>query len=571
MVSGAADFSSPDDPKLTSAKDAGWSCCFDPALVIGFNIPRGPAGYPEIGSTAVAMVKSILFNFLLKAVLIALIALILYGVVPDLVIILIFFVVWRFASLAAEALRKPVSAEQRNTILDGLTRQFEMLATEERTRQAAALKLGPHFTAREMAQAQLDRVAKNYRPPRSKRELAAEALGVIGYAVLIPLDIALCTSDIFSLRASQHWGWEGAIVVAFSLGLYAWPYRAWRLPDSSDLRIWWWVVPFALGLLVLNHAVQTRHPYLNPFNPDRDQLAAERVLSLKNNIVAGAYADWVLRYARELDERGETQQAIHFYREGLRLDANDRTAAERLAQLEARSGGAVESQTEPPSSAPYWTAAKPVVKQPRHSIDTQLENVESCTIVVVPVGDVSDDILDSVGYVIHTELKLPVYISPNPVPLPDYTRKRGLAVAPQWDLGSLVGAFNNSTQNFPRAPIKYLLVTPVDIYMQDANYVFSASANWGAVLSFARYGGPEVSDTQLRQRTAKQALCALLKSFDVPASTDLNCVTSYTRNLAEFDAKGNLPDAETMKLFEQALGGLNQKWQVQKAKPRASD
>lgn len=517
------------------------------------------------------MVKSIFFNFLLKAVLIALMALILYGIVPDLVIILILFVVWRFASLAVEALRKPVPAEQWDTMLDGLTRQFEMLAPEERTRRAAALKLNPNLTAREMAQAQVDRIARNYRPPRPKRELGAEALGVIGYGHLIPLNVALYTSDIFSLRESQHWGWEGAIVVALCLGLYAWPYRVWKSPDSSDLRIWWWALPSALGMLALIHAVQFRHPYLNPFNPDRDRLAAERVLSLKNNVVAGAYADWVLRYARDLDRQGETQQAVHYYREGLRLDANDRAAADRLAQLEAQSGSAVESQTRPPSSAPYWTAANPIVKQPRHSIDAQLENVESCTVVVVPVGNVPDDILDSVGYVIHNELNLPVYISPDSVPLPDYTRKRGLAVAPQWAIGSLVGAFTNSVHNFPRAPIKYVLLTSVDIYIQDANYVFSSSGNWGAVLSFARYGGPGVSDAQVRQRTAKQALCALLKSFGVPASTDRDCVTSYTRDLAEFDAKGNRPDAETMKLFQHALAEINRKWQLYKTKTRASD
>lgn len=513
------------------------------------------------------MFNSIFFNFLLKAILIGLLALILYGVVPDLAIILILFVVWRFVSLALEVLWKPVSAEKWNAMLDGLTRKFQMLAPAERARQAMALKLDPHCTAHEFASTQLNRMTRNDRTPRSKRELAAEALGAVGCAILIPVDIALYNSDIFSLRVSQHWGWEGAIAVALCLGWYAWPYRVWKSPDSSDLRIWWWALPFIVGLVVLHQAVQTRHPYLNPFNADRDRLAAERVLSLKNNVVAGAYADWVLRYAHDLDQRGETTQAIHFYREGLRLDANDRAAANRLAQLESQAGSATESQAEPPSSGPYWTAAMPIVKPLRHSIDAQLKNVKSCTVVIVPVGNVSDDILDSVGYVIHHELDLPVYISPDPVPLPGYTRKRGLAVEPQWEIASLVTAFNNSVQHFPRAPIKYLLITPVDIYIPDANYVFSGSDDWGAVLSFARYGGTDADDTRLLQRTAKQALCALLKSFGVPASPDRDCVTSYTRSLAEFDAKGNRPDAETMKLFHQALTEVNQSWQAAQGNP----
>jgi hypothetical protein len=72
----------------------------------------------------------------------------------------------------------------------------------------------------------------------------------------------------------------------------------------------------------------------------------------------------------------------------------------------------------------------------------------------------------------------------------------------------------------------------------------------------------------LRQRTAKQALCALLKSFNVPASTDRDDVTSYTRSLAEFDAKGNRPNAETLKLFRQAVADVNSRWQKHKAMQR---
>jgi predicted Zn-dependent protease len=136
---------------------------------------------------------------------------------------------------------------------------------------------------------------------------------------------------------------------------------------------------------------------------------------------------------------------------------------------------------------------------------------------------------------------------------------------PQWDETSLVQVFTNATRFFPKAPIKYILITPVDIYVQDANYVFSTTYNWGAVVSSARYGGPPRDDTLLRQRTAKQALCALLKSFNVPASTDRDDVTSYTRSLAEFDMKGNHPDAETLKLFQQAVADVNNKWQKHKA------
>jgi predicted Zn-dependent protease len=514
------------------------------------------------------MVKGILSQYLLKAILIALLALILYGVFPGtaLAIILTLFVGLRFASLVAEALRKPVSAGQWETMVGAFASRYEKLPPEKRAAMATALKLDPRLSARELAQAQINNAIRNYVSPRSKRELGAEALGVVAFAILIPLDIAFYTRDIFSLRGGQ--GWEGAIVAALCVGLYAWPHRWLKSPDHSDVRILWWALPFVIALPFLNHAIETRHPYLNPFNPDRNRLAAERVLSLKNNIVAGQYADWVLRYARQLDEHGETQQAIHFYREGLRLDANNRAAYARLAALEAQSSGEPVGNVAKPavsSSAPYWTAGKPVAQSPRRQIDSRLENVEGCTVVIVPVGEVSGELLNAVGYVIHNELALPVHISTDPVPLPPHTRVRGLVTGPQWDEVSIVQAFTNATKSFPHAPIKYVLLTPVDIYMDDVNYVFSTTYNWGAVVSSARFGGPTGDDPRLRERTAKQALCALLKSFNVPASTDRNDVTSYTRSLEEFDTKGNRPDAETLKLFQQAVADLNSRWQKHKA------
>lgn len=515
------------------------------------------------------MIKGVLSNFLLKAVLIALTALILYGVfsATSLAIILMLFVGWRFTSLGAEALRKPVPAEQLERMIAALTENYEKLPAEKRAAQAAALKLDPQLSARELAQTQVLYASRRYVPPRPKRELMAEALGVVAFAILVPLDIALYTRDFFSLRAPQ--GWTGAIVAALCVGLYAWPHRWLNSPGQSGVRIWWWALSFALALPLLNYAIQTRHRYLNPFDPDHNRLAADRVLALKNNVVAGRHADWVLRYARQLDERGETQSAIHFYREGLRLDARNRTAYARLNVLEAVASGEPEdkaAQRVISPSAPYWTTDQPVIKSPRRRIDSQLAYVDGCTVILVPVGEVTDEVLDAAGYVIHHELELPVCVSTDPVPLPPHTRVRGLATGPQWDQASLVRAFTNATSFFPHAPIKYVLITPVDIYMEEANYVYSTTYPWGAVVSLARLGGSAGEDSLLRQRTAKQALCALLKSFVGPASPDPNDVTSFTRTLEEFDAKGNRPDAQTLRLFRRAVDDLNNRWQEQKVR-----
>lgn len=519
------------------------------------------------------MILRFLYRHLLEAVFFLLLGLVLYGVFSGtrLAIILVFFVVARFLSLIAEAFRKPISAARLETMLNNLTRVYEKLSPENRTRFAVTLKLNSkNLTARDLAQARVNWLASRYVPPRPTRELFAEGLGVVAFAILIPLAVALYTRDFFSLRTGQ--GWEGAIVMAICIGLYLLPHWRWKSPDNSEIRIWWWALPFVIGFATVNHAVGMRHPYLNPFNPDHNRLAAERVLALKNNVVAGYHADWVLRYARELDKQGQTEQAIHFYRETLRLDANNQEAATRLSQLETPSSGATAQNQTPPSdaTAPYWTIDKPVVKQPRCAIDSQLANVEGCTVVVVGIGDIPDTLLDTVGYVIHNELNLPVYISSNAVPLPPHTRVRGLATGPQWSEAAIVKSFTN-TVVFPHAPIKYLLVTTADIYMSDdENFVFSVTYGWGGLVSAARFSDANANDFLICHRVAKQSLCSLLKSFNIPQSADRNCVTCYTRNLSEFDAKGNRPDTETMELFQTAVTSINSRWQRYKATTQTS-
>jgi hypothetical protein len=514
------------------------------------------------------MILRLLYRHLLEAVFFLLLGLVLYGVFSGtrLAAIMILFVVTRFVSLFAEIFRKPISAARLEMMLNNLTRVYEKLSPKNRVRLAAALKLdSKNLTAHDLAQAQVNQLASRYVPPRPTRELFAESLGVVAFAILIPLAVALYTRDFFSLRTGQ--GWEGASVMAVCIGLYALPHWRWKSPDNSEIRIWWWALPFVFGFAAVTHAVETRHPYLNPLNSDHNRLAAERVLALKNNVIAGYHADWVLRYARELDKQGQTEQAIHFYRETLRLDANNQEASARFAQLEAQSSGATGQNQIRSSDAtvPYWTIDKPVVKQPRCAIDSQLENVEGCTIVVIGVGDIPDTLLDTVGYVIHNELNLPVCISSDTVPLPPHTRVCGLATGPQWSEAAIVKSFTN-TVVFPRAPVKYIIVTTADIYMSDdENFVFSTTYGWGGLVSAARFSDAPANDLLIRHRVAKQSLCALLKSFNIPQSADRNCVTCYTRNLSEFDAKGNRPDAETMELFHTAVISINSRWQRYKA------
>lgn len=356
-------------------------------------------------------------------------------------------------------------------------------------------------------------------------------------------------------------------MIALCLALYAWPHRWMKSARLTIYRIWWWALPLGPALFLVIEALQTRHPYLNPFHPNHAALAATRVLKLKNNVIAGRHADWVLRYARQLDEGGKPKEALLFYREGLRLDASDRGAYERLAVLEANyPDDSLEKRTVTPgvllTSSRFAGAEN---KLPRGKIDAGLESVEECTVVLVSVGNVPDEILETIGTTVRTELNLPVLVSSNTVRLPPHTRVQGLLTGRQWDQAALVQAVRTNFNSFPKAPIKYVFITPVDIYGEGVNYVFSTSSEWGALVSLARFGEPKGDDTLLRQRAAKQTLCALIKSFNVSASPDRNCVTSYARSLEEFDLKGDRPNAATLAWFGRAVTNLNKGWTDYKA------
>lgn len=397
--------------------------------------------------------------------------------------------------------------------------------------------------------------------PRARLELSAEALGVLAFAVLIPMNIALYSRDFFSFRSPQ--GWPGAFVAGMCIAAYAYPHRYLKAPELSALRISWWAIPFAVAIPLLNHAVETRHPYLNLFRADRTRLAAERVLSLRNNVVAGRHSDWVMRYARQLNAQGRMPEAVYFYREALRLNPNDREAQKRLAVLEMKLTDAAmpaSVKADVIATGSYRKESEPAQPLPRRSINKQLESIDRCTVMLIPVGECREELLQCVGHRIQGVLDLPVYISSDSVSLPPRSRVRGLATGPQWAEASLVQSFTNTFRAFPDAPVKYLLITPVDIFGDGTHFVFSATYAWGAVISSARFGEQGETDSLVWQRTAKQTLCALIKSFNVPISTDRACVTSYARTVEEFDAKGDRPNLETSEVFRQAVSDLNHRW-----------
>lgn len=484
------------------------------------------------------MIKGIIYKYLAKAVVVLLLGLILFGIFPGtgLAIVLSLVVLLRFFDLCQQGVSQRKSEE--NPILIQQSPKPPLLKPQFRPTQ-----------------------------PRSIRELLADGMGVIAFAIFLPMAFALYTNEIFSLERQQ--GWREALVAFGCIALYVCPHVLLKAPAQAHLRIMWWTIPFFIGLFLVPHLVETRHPYLNPANPDRNRLAAERVLTLKNNVVSGYYAGWITRYAEDVETHGDTQQAIRLYEESLRREPNQPGAAQRLKTLLAKNSDLtppLETPKQASPNGPYWTNFSALEHAARHPVDNDLENVPSCTVVILPFEGVDDKMLDAIAFVVHQELQLPVYIAPNRIPLPPYSRKRGLATNPQWQTDVIFSAFTNSVTYFPKAPIKFLVVTSADIYMEQSAYVFSQAFPWGALLSSARFGDATQAPEIVAQRTAKQSLCALIKSFGVPPSLDPNCVTSYSNGPQEFDAKGNRPNAETWSLFQKALAEINRGWAAFRAR-----
>jgi hypothetical protein len=505
------------------------------------------------------MLLRLLNAYLLKGALFAFIAVILFGVVSTEQVagLLAVFIGLRLILLLIEAFQKPISEESWAERTAKLIESFGALSPEERSAYAAAWKLPENATAEGLARAETQQLRARSVPQRSRWELLADAAGVLAFTALIPLDVGLATESFFSLNRSFELA--EIAVLATCLLLYGLPQFRVLAFRSARVRTLWWSVPFFPALLVLGLLVVAKHPYLNPLNPEHRRLAAERVAAIMhagNNVVAASHVNWVFRYAQDLEAKGEKDKAIAWYRTGLELDSNRQDMRLRLKALESTSG---ESSTSTAATtdtidpyAPLWPASFSFPEVPTGRLDESLQQLSKGTVVLVPVGPVPDVLLASIAYVIQHELGLPVIAADAPIPLTKATRTHGLLVGEQWNVDELGRAFFELYPTLPINRIKYVLVTQNDIYQTGTNFVFSASYSWGAIISAARFIAIGPDDDHILSRTSKQALCALLKSFALPASSDRDCVTSYTRSLTEFDQKGNRPNARTLALFQKA-------------------
>jgi hypothetical protein len=528
----------------------------------------------RIERTAQALGK-FLSHYALQAGVIVLVLLVLFGSVPGgrLPLLLCLVVAGRSSLLVAEALRKRWNDQEWQARYAGSLADFRDAEPDDLSFEAEERGLEPDARPEDLARELVEAQRSQHAEPRSRRELLAEWIGLVALGLLFPFAFILFTRDIVSLRAGHGLVANAVAIVCFAL--YFWPHRWSPVEGIGERRSLWWVLPMVPALVLVYLGVVEHHAYLDPRRDDRVQLAAERVLELENNIIAGAHADWVFAYAAEVEARDEFAHAAALYRQGLQLAPGVAYARARLTALEGRFDPTRESaeaaRVDPRPRAlglsaeefahlPLWDGERPLHTVPPCRVDASLESVPQTTVVIVPLDPVPTGLIEAVGHVLREELGLPSCRLPQPLPLPGADRIRGVVFGRQWNVVALAQYFYERTQPLPRAPLKFLLLTSGDLYSDGTNFVFSSSGKFGAVLSYARYGDASTEWETLRRRTAKQALGALLKSFELPPAGDPNCVTSYSNGLPQFDAKGNRPNLDTFLKFRARVDAVDERW-----------
>lgn len=394
--------------------------------------------------------------------------------------------------------------------------------------------------------------ANSAQSSRTKLEIFGELGGLIAFMILIPLDAALATFGFFSFRLSH--GWSAALFVAACALLYLAP-RFWRaFPGGPHGRALYWFGPFFPALFVAITLLATKHPYLNPLDPEHNRLAAEKVLSLLD-LHAEDYIDWILRYAVQLDDEGNTEAAADYYRAALRLDSRLDGVRLRLAALEP---AATETAA---SYEPYWSSANPIAEAARFDLN-YIEPAEQCSVILVGVGEVPDRMFDAAAHTIRQELGLETIVADVNIPLPPPT-KRGLVSRPEWDDGVIYKAFYAGIGRKLDPLVRYIVLTPANLREDEAHGASALYYDFGAIVSFDRYisRGAKPLHPKVLHRIAKVSLSVLIGSFGVPSSIEPACVTSNGPS----ERKGNRPTAATMALFKAKVAALNARAQLRKA------
>lgn len=396
--------------------------------------------------------------------------------------------------------------------------------------------------------------------PRDRRDIALEALSLV---TVVPTGILLglmLTSEIVSFVGVARWAVAlsllGAVALHFLPSVIDKAAARRRLAVRSIMMVLVWVG--ALGVLLSSHV------YLIKTGPERRLLLADRVWNMGVSIAAGRHADKLFAYAEDLVAQGRVEDALVVYQRGLEVAPHEPKTRQRAIELCAQAGlpadrfvqtGSVEVAVAGGDAGAYrllWTARENV-----RGIDwLPTSGPSRFCIVLVPVGEVPDGLLDALAAEVAVRGCHPVYRYPLDIEAPPPDRSHGLIGGRQRDVRSLWTRFVDTGP--AGGLLQYVLVTGDDIYMEGANYVFGTTVGLHGVVSYARFhtsGGAAEEDDRLIDRLAKQVLSTSIKGFGLRSSAP-GCVTTYCRDLAEFDLKPQVPSPPIREAYLREIARL---------------
>lgn len=369
---------------------------------------------------------------------------------------------------------------------------------------------------------------------------------------LLPFMIALLATDIFSRQRSDDYRAILVVIAAavIHLGLVRLSRHSLTLAKLSGLAL---IIIVSVSTVRLIH---TKHPYLNPFEPERKRLLAERVLSLQNNVVAESHVGYVFAYADELYGEGQLEEALRFYQQGLHLGPEHADVHLRVAEILERFGDESLSRQHREMAKNMRSGKRRTV----FNIDADEDSLpllpdplpRDYSIVLVPMAGTHPELIQRAGNIMEESLGKSVYLYPKTIALPEADRKRGLATPPQIKSDTLHRAFWERNAGLSHVPLQVIVITAEDIYMEGSNFVFSTSYRDGTgVVSYARFVSAD-GDLMI-SRLAKQLLSCTIKSMGVPQANTLDCVTAYVRSLDQFDRRSINMLPQTRTRYEQAI------------------
>jgi len=488
-------------------------------------------------------------HFTVKAMPVIL-ALVLYGAAPRAGILSVIAVIigWRLKAIIQHGFPSPLTADGLTLVTKSTVKELEDLPEEERQKLIKRLKLHSFSDNQKIAEAivrkkQCDNLGRRF---QSKLELPLLLISFI----LSPFLVTLFVSDIVVLDDREEWG---VVLLLASVALLH--FGLLKLAEQKQTISNFILVAWgSFCLISIPIQITEKHPYLNPWAPNSNQLFADHVLKIKNNVVAEKHVEYVFAYAKELQQAGQLTVALKYYIAGLYLDAENSKAHLSTAEIYKKLGKIQLAKQHEEASRSIATGERSVafsIKENSDPLPTVSEiNTNDYTVLIVPVGDVDTSLLNAAGQLVKNSLGHPVLLSQQHLPLPPSDRKRGLLSGQQRLTHTIHDAFWRDPPIDNSGPIQVVLVTEMDVYMENTNFVFATSFrnDFSCVVSYNRFRSEKREATI--SRLAKQILSSTIKAIRVPQANTLDCVTAYVNSLDQSDRKSIQLSAPTRNMYE---------------------